>query len=105
MLKALGLKCLTAANGTEGIEIFKKNIADIKLVLLDIEMPGISGEKVFRILRELRPEIKILIASGYGKEYLEAEIFKGKISDFIPKPFKIEQLSYQVIKLIGGRDV
>jgi PAS domain S-box-containing protein len=105
MLKALGLKCLTAANGSEGIELFKKNIADIKLVLLDIEMPGISGEKVFRILRELRPEIKILIASGYGREYLEAEIFKGKIQHFIPKPFKIEQLSYQVIKLIGGRDV
>jgi PAS domain S-box-containing protein len=105
MLKALGLKCLTAANGTEGIEIFKKNIADIRLVLLDIEMPGISGEKVFRILKELRPEVKILIASGYGKEYLEAEIFKSKINNFIPKPFKIEQLSYQVNKLIGGRDV
>jgi PAS domain S-box-containing protein len=105
MLKALGLKCLTAANGTEGIEIFKKNSAEIKLVLLDIEMPGISGEKVFRILKELNPEIKILIASGYGREYLEAEIFKGKITDFIPKPFKMEQLSYQVIKLIGGHDV
>jgi PAS domain S-box-containing protein len=105
MLKALGLRCLTAANGNEGIEIFKKNIAEIKLVLLDIEMPGLSGEKVFRILKELRPEIKILIASGYGKDYLETEIFKGKISHFIPKPFKIEQLSYQVIKLIGGRDV
>lgn len=105
MLKTLGLKCLTAANGTEGIEIFKKNSAEITLVILDIEMPGISGEKVFHILKELRPEIKILIASGYGKEYLETEIFKSKISHFIPKPFKMEQLSYQVNKLIGSRDV
>ncbi len=105
MLKTLGLKCLTAANGTEGIEIFKTNIAEVKLVILDIEMPGISGEKVFHILRELRPEIKILIASGYGREYLEMEIFKSKISHFIPKPFKIEQLSFQVNNLIGGRDV
>ena len=105
MLKSLGLKCLTAANGTEGIEIFKKNREEIKLVILDIEMPGISGEKVFHILRELRPDIKILIASGYGREYLEAEVFKSKISHFIPKPFKTEQLSYQVNKLIGGRDV
>ncbi len=105
MLKTLGLKCLTAANGTEGIELFKKNGAEITLVILDIEMPGISGEKVFHILRELRPEIKILIASGYGKEYLETEIFKSKISHFIPKPFKTEQLSYQVNKLLGGSDV
>jgi PAS domain S-box-containing protein len=105
MLKTLGLKCLTAANGTEGIELFKKNSAEITLVILDIEMPGISGEKVFHILRELRPEIKILIASGYGKDYLETEIFKSKISHFIPKPFKTEQLSYQVNKLLGGSDV
>jgi two-component system NtrC family sensor kinase len=105
MLKAMGLTCLTASNGAEGIEIFKKNISEIKLVLLDIEMPGMSGEKVFRLLRGLRPDIKILIASGYGKDYLEAQVFKGKIGHFIPKPFKIEQLSYQVMKLIGGRDV
>jgi PAS domain S-box-containing protein len=105
MLKALGLKCLTAANGTEGIELFKKNRDEVRMVILDIEMPGISGERVFHILRELRPDIPILIASGYGREYLEAEIFKSKIGNFIPKPFKIEQLSYQVNKLIGGRDV
>jgi len=104
MLKTMGLKCLTAANGAEGIEIFKKNAAEVTLVILDIEMPGISGEKVFHILRELRPEIKILIASGYGREYLESEIFKAKISHYIPKPFKIEQLSYQVNKILGGRD-
>ncbi len=105
MLKSLGLNCLTAANGTEGIEIFKKNAADIILVILDIEMPGISGEKVFQILRELRPEVKILIASGYGREYLETEIFKSKIGSYMPKPFKIEQLSYQVNKILGNRDV
>ena len=68
-------------------------------------MPGISGDKVFHILREIRPEIKILIASGYGREYLEAEVFKAKISHFIPKPFKIEQLSYQVNRLLGASDV
>jgi signal transduction histidine kinase/ActR/RegA family two-component response regulator len=105
MLKTLGLKCLTAANGTEGIELFKKHGADISLVILDIEMPGISGDKVFHILRELRPETKILIASGYGREYLEAEVFKAKISHFMPKPFKTEQLTYQVSKLLAAADV
>ena len=105
MIRTLGLKCLTAANGTEGIELFKKNNSEIKLVILDIEMPGISGEKVFHILKELQPEVKILIASGYGREYLETEIFKSKISHFIPKPFKIEQLTYQINNLIGDRDV
>jgi len=105
MLKTMDVKCLTAGNGTEGIEMFKKNSAEIKLVILDIEMPGISGEKVFHILKAINPEIKILIASGYGKEYLETTIFKSKISHFLPKPFKIEQLSYQVNSLLGGNNV
>ena len=103
MLKTLGLKCLTAVNGAEGIEIFKKN-PDVALVILDVEMPGISGEKVFHVLRELRPDIRILIASGYGKDYLESEVFKSKISHFMPKPFKTEQLSYQVTRLLRGDD-
>jgi PAS domain S-box-containing protein len=105
MLKTMGVKCLTAGNGTDGIEIFKNNRTEIKLVILDIEMPGISGEKVFHILKEISPEVKILIASGYGKEYLETTIFKSKISHFLPKPFKIEQLSYKVSSMLGGKNV
>lgn len=105
MLKTMGLKCLAAASGSEGIDLFKKHAGDITLVILDIEMPGISGEKVFHILRELRPDVKILIASGYGRDYLENEVFKSKIDHFMPKPFKTEQLSYQVNRLLRGGDV
>jgi CheY-like chemotaxis protein len=57
------------------------------------------------MLKEITPEIKILIASGYGKEYLETTIFKSKIDYFLPKPFKIEQLSYQVSRLLGSNNV
>jgi len=93
------------SDGAEGIALFKKNSAEIKLVILDVEMPGISGDKVFQILRGITPGVKILIASGYGKEYLETTIFKSKISHFLPKPFKIEQLSYKVNQLLGGNHV
>ena len=105
MLKNMGLKCLTASNGSEGIDIFKQNSVAIKLVILDVEMPGISGDKVFQVLKELHPGIQILIASGYGKEYLETTVFKGKIENFLAKPFNFEQLSYQVSRLLGGKNV
>jgi len=105
MLKNMGMKCLVASNGSEGIETFKKNSTQIKLVILDVEMPDLSGEKVFRALREISPGIKILIASGYGKEYLETSIFKSRIENFLPKPFNIEQLSYQINRLLGGKNV
>jgi two-component system cell cycle sensor histidine kinase/response regulator CckA len=105
MLKNMGMKCLTATNGGEGIAIFKQNSATIKLVILDVEMPDISGEKVFQVLQEIDPGVKVMIASGYGKEYLETTIFKSKIANFLPKPFNLEQLSYQVNRLLGGKGV
>jgi PAS domain S-box-containing protein len=105
MLKTMGMKCLTAGNGTEGIELFKQNSTQIKLIILDVEMPGISGEKVFHTLKAFNPEMKILIASGYGKEYLETTIFKNKIDHFLPKPFNLEQLSYQISRLLGSNNV
>ncbi len=99
MLRTLGLKCQTAASGDEGIELYQKNSRDIALVILDIEMPGLSGDKVFDRLREMNPRVKILIASGYSKEYLESKVFNSKIEHYIAKPFRIEQLSYQINKL------
>ena len=105
MLKSIGMKCLTATNGNEGIDIFRQNSAMIRLVILDVEMPGISGDKVFQKLKEIHPAVKILIASGYGREYLETTIFKNKIENFLPKPFNLEQLSYQIGRLLGGTRV
>jgi DNA-binding response OmpR family regulator len=85
--------------------LFKQNSTQIKLIILDVEMPGISGEKVFHTLKAFNPEMKILIASGYGKEYLETTIFKNKIDHFLPKPFNLEQLSYQISRLLGSNNV
>ena len=48
MLRTIGLVCFTAADGREGIELYRQKQADITIVILDIEMPGISGDKVFR---------------------------------------------------------
>lgn len=100
MLNSLGINCITACNGEEGIEIYKKNRDKIDIIILDIELPGISGEKVFDILKQINPDIKILIASGYGKDYLEKKIFQRKIKNFMAKPFQLNQLSNKLNELI-----
>ena len=104
MLNALGLSTLTAADGSQGIELFTANREAIDLVILDIEMPVLSGEKAFARLREIDPDVKILVASGYSKEYLEKNHFKAKIEHFMAKPFQFDQLSYQLQKLLGQAD-
>jgi CheY-like chemotaxis protein len=100
MLNSLKINCLTARDGEEGIEVYKKNRDKIDIIILDIELPGISGEKVFDILKQINPDIKILIASGYGKDYLEKKVFQKKIKNFMAKPFQLNQLSKNLNELM-----
>ncbi|MCK4944434.1 MAG: response regulator [Candidatus Aminicenantes bacterium] len=100
MLDSLGIKCFTAREGQEALEIFKNNKGEISLVILDIEMPGLSGDQVAEKLKKINPEIKILFSSGYTRDYLESKVFKGKIQYFIPKPFHLNQLAEKLDKLI-----
>jgi CheY-like chemotaxis protein len=102
MLDALGMTCITAPNGEEGIRLYKENNHAFAVVILDIEMPGISGDIVYDTLKELNPDVKILVISGYAKNYLETKYFKRKIDHFMPKPFQLNQLWDKLNTLIDG---
>lgn len=103
MLENLGYQCIPAETGEEGIQLYKKNKDKIALVILDIEMPGISGDKVYSTLKDLDPGLKILLISGYAKSYLEAKYFKRKLdqSTFMPKPFQLDQLLRKLETIMG----
>jgi two-component system, cell cycle sensor histidine kinase and response regulator CckA len=95
MLQSMGIPCIIAENGETGIRLYKENRQDVGLVILDVEMPGISGDKVYDILKELNPDLRILVASGYAKNHLETNYFKRKLdsSMYMPKPFQMSQLT------------
>ncbi len=101
MIEILGFKCITAKDGKEGLKLFRKHSNDILLVVLDIEMPDISGDKISDILSEEFPGVKILFVSGYGKEYLEKKVFKRKLNNFISKPLSVKQLSLKFNQMLG----
>jgi len=100
MLDSLGIDCITACNGQEGIDLYQKNNTSINLVILDVEMPGISGEKVYEKLKQINPDIAILVISGYAKNYLESKYFKRKLEHFMPKPFQMKQLTQYLHSLM-----
>lgn len=95
MLRSMGLECITAENGEEGLRIYEEHSRGFALVILDIEMPGMTGDKVFDTLKGLNPLQKILITSGYSQNYLEAKFFKRKLDGvpLMPKPFQYRQLA------------
>lgn len=102
MLAELGFTCITAPDGVEGIRLYQDLRDSIALVILDVEMPGLTGDKVYDRLKEINPAVKILIASGYAKHHLESNYFKRKLDHYMPKPFQIQQLVQKLHLLLAS---
>lgn len=100
ILKVLGYKVLVAGGGPEAIEIFKKHHHSINLVLLDIIMPQMSGGEVYDRLKEISPEVKVLLSSGYSIDGEASKIMARGCNGFIQKPFDILQLSQSIRSIL-----
>jgi DNA-binding NtrC family response regulator len=82
-----GLHIFTAPDGQTGLELFKKIKNQLSLVILDLTMPYMSGEDVFEQMRQIKPEVPVLLTSGYSEQEI-APRFAGKgLAGFIKKPF------------------
>jgi PAS domain S-box-containing protein len=105
LLKAMGYHVLTAREGREAIEVYKKHRETVDLVLLDIIMPNMKGGEVFDCLKEINPDIKVLLSSGYSIDGEASKILERGGKGFIQKPFDMEQLSQSIRAILGNNSV
>ena len=106
MEKALtltGYKVILAQGGEEAVEVYKKNKDGIDVVLLDMIMPGMSGGKVFDLLREMNPGVKVILSSGYSIAGEASKIMDRGCNGFIQKPFGIRELSQKIREVLDPR--
>ncbi len=101
VLGKLGYHTLTAGSGEEAIEIYSKNRNIIALIILDMVMPGMNGSETYYRLKEINPQIKILLSSGYSIDGAAHEILEGSSDGFIQKPFNVKILSSKIQQLIN----
>lgn len=93
LLKKLGYDVLEASNGQEAIEIFEKRKEEINFVILDMIMPEMSGKETFNRLKEIKPEVKVFVSSGYTADSVAKEIIHSGAKGFIQKPYTLSELS------------
>ena len=92
MLERSGFTVLTARDGAEGVAAFAGARDRIALVLLDLTMPTLGGEEVFRAMRSIRPDVRVVLMSGYSSHELAARYGSEGLAGFIQKPFRFEEL-------------
>jgi PAS domain S-box-containing protein len=100
LLESIGCRVLTAGDGKEAIGIYEKNHDTVDMVILDMIMPNMSGGEVYDRLKQIDPDIKVLLLSGYSVEGQAHEILARGCNGFIQKPFRIEELSKKIGEIL-----
>jgi len=101
ILERLGFTVLTAADGSEALEVYKAHTAEIACVMLDLTMPKMDGEKTFRLMRLANPEVKVLLCSGYSEQQAVRQFVGGGLSGFMQKPYLQETLAQKLGEILG----
>jgi len=96
MLVEMGYQVLVAHSGQEAIGVYETQCDAIDLVILDMIMPGMGGGEVYDRLREINPEVRVILSSGYSMDGMAKAIMGKGVQSFLQKPFRLEQLSTKV---------
>jgi PAS domain S-box-containing protein len=103
-LQHFGYRVLLAADGDGALELFKAHHDEIDLIVLDMTMPGMSGDETYRRLRALCPDVKVLLSSAYNEEEVSDRVTIASVEGFLHKPYDPEQLGAKVKHLLEGAD-
>ena len=103
MLKALGYAVLVAKSGKEALELYRKNRDNIAMIILDMIMPDIGGGETYDRMKEMNPDIKVLLSSGYSIDGQAEEILQRGCNGFIQKPFNMKQLSRRIREILDKK--
>ncbi|EEF57525.1 multi-sensor hybrid histidine kinase [Pedosphaera parvula Ellin514] len=101
LLESCNYKVLTAKHGGEGVALYERNKADIKVVVTDMMMPIMNGPETIRALRQIDPSVQIIGMSGLGSESALAQAVQLDVRAFLKKPFATEDLLETLHQLIS----
>lgn len=96
MLRSLGFRVTGAADGDEALIRFRESPDSLRLVLLDLTMPKLDGEEVFRTIHALRPQLPVVLMSGFSEQEATARFAGAGLAGFLAKPFRLEELTSAV---------
>jgi response regulator RpfG family c-di-GMP phosphodiesterase len=99
MILAPSYRVLQAASGAEAVDIMRTN--DVDLVTIDLNMPGMRGEELMRVIRTEFPHVEIIVITGCGSIESAADGIRFGICDYLQKPFDVVQVTAAVMRAVA----
>lgn len=103
LLMEFGYDVLLAENATQGIELFKQHASNIKLVIIDMIMPGMNGRECFFEIKKYKPDTIIILSSGFSRSEDVQDLKEQGLAGFIQKPFRGFELSRLIAATLTGQ--
>jgi signal transduction histidine kinase/CheY-like chemotaxis protein len=105
LLESFGFRTIMAQDGRDAVQKFSAHQGEIRMILMDLTMPHMDGEQAFRELRRIKPDIRVLLMSGFNEQDA-INRFTGKgLAGFIQKPFKLEELREKIKGILEGESL
>ncbi|MBN2788890.1 MAG: response regulator [Candidatus Delongbacteria bacterium] len=105
MLELYGHSISICKDGIEAVELYKKNWKDIDLVILDMVMPRLSGNETFYAMKEINPELNVLLSSGYSISGEAQKLLAQGAKGFIQKPFTLSELTRSIAEIFPHESI
>jgi PAS domain S-box-containing protein len=105
LLTKLGYRVIGVHSGKEAVEVIHRQGDGVDLVILDMIMPKMDGGKTFDRIRDICPQIPVMLSSGYAMNSQAEKIMNRGCDGFIQKPFNIYELSQKIRKILGKKNI
>ena len=101
-LESLGFRVVKARDGVQALERFIEMGKDLALVFMDLSMPRMDGISAFLAMRRNRPEVPVILSSGYDQMEATEDLLAQGLAGFVQKPYRIRDLARELDRVLGG---
>jgi CheY-like chemotaxis protein len=99
-LESLGYRVVSASNAEEAIVLGERHAGEIRALVTDVAMPGISGVQLAEVLLKVIPDLKVLFVSGYNNESISSDALMAANADYLQKPYRSDALAQKVREVL-----
>ncbi len=100
VLRIKGYKVISADDGIQGLEIYRKRHQEIDLVITDIGLPRLSGDEMFKRVLEIDPNEKVIMTSGYIDPDIKSQLYRSGVKNFVEKPYSHIELLRKIREVL-----
>jgi len=101
VLRFLGYQTLQAVNGEQAVQLFCEHAHEVRGVILDLTMPKMNGVVALQEMRKIRPDVHVVLCSGYNEQESIRRYLAEATTSFLKKPFSLKQLQAELEKMLA----